>query len=84
MYARIAHIPLRVSHVPAPLLAAMSVVLRPVHPGIARVMQLASLPDDAYPETLDTHDAARDYQIERTSLEQFVAERVAAHQLSGS
>jgi len=84
MYARIAHIPLRVSHVPAPLLAAMSVVLRPVHPGIARVMQLASLPDDAYPETLDTHDAARDYQIERTSLEQFVAERVAIHQLSGS
>ena len=80
MYARIARIPLRVSHVPAPLLATMSVVLRPIHPGIARVMRLASLPDDAFPETLDNHDAARDYHIERTSLEQFVAEHVTAHQ----
>ena len=83
LYSRIARVPLRVSHVPEPLLAAMSVVLRPVHPGIARVMRLASLPDDAFPETLNTDDAARNYRIERTSLEQFVAERVAAHQLSG-
>ena len=46
-------------------------------------MRLASLPDDAFSETLDNHDTARDYHIERTSLEQFVAERVAAHQLRG-
>jgi len=83
MYARIARIPLRVSHVPVPLLAAMSVFVRPVHPGVARVMRLASLPDDAFPATLNTDDAARDYQIVRTSLEQFVTERVAAHQLRG-
>lgn len=79
MYARIAGVPARIVHVPRAVLGAIGLIARPLHPGIARVMRLASLPDDAFPETFDTSESAGERAIGSTSLEEFVRERVAEH-----
>ena len=79
LYARIAGVPARISHVPRGVLSAMGTIARPFHPGIARVMRLSSLPDDAFSETLDAGDSAGEHVIGPTSLEAFVGERVLEH-----
>ncbi len=79
MYARIAGVPARVVHVPRAVLGAIGFIARPLHPGIARVMRLSSLPDDAFPETFDAGDPACENAIGSTSLEEFVRERVHEH-----
>jgi uncharacterized protein YbjT (DUF2867 family) len=50
LYARAAGVEARVSHLPAALAAALSVLARPLHPGVARILKLLSLPDDAFDE----------------------------------
>jgi uncharacterized protein YbjT (DUF2867 family) len=76
MYARIAGVPARIIHVPRAVLGAIGFIARPLHPGIARVMRLASLPDDAFPEAFDASDSAGEHVVGPTSLEEFVRERV--------
>ncbi|MEO8755309.1 MAG: NmrA family NAD(P)-binding protein [Casimicrobiaceae bacterium] len=77
LYARIAGIEPRIGHIPAAAARAIGLIARPLHPGISRVMQLASLHDDAWPETFDPARLLRKYPIPLTSLETFVRERVA-------
>jgi uncharacterized protein YbjT (DUF2867 family) len=80
LYARLAGLPLKVSHLPAGLARAMAVVVRPLHPGLARLMHLLSLPDDAFDETFDgAAELERRFGIRLTRLEAFVAERVREH-----
>jgi uncharacterized protein YbjT (DUF2867 family) len=78
LYARIADVPARLVHVPRAALSVIGAIARPIHPGIARVMRLASLPDDAFPETFDV-DSAVERAIGPTTMEAFVRERVAEH-----
>ncbi len=79
LYARTAGLTLRASHLPKGIAAAISVLARPFRPGIARVMRIVSLPDDAFPERFETSvDFERDYGVRMTTLEEFVRRRVEA------
>jgi uncharacterized protein YbjT (DUF2867 family) len=82
LYARVAGIPARVTHVPPAALAVLSRIARPFHPGVARVLHVAALPDDAFAETLGPGDIDRDASLPCTPLEDFVRERVAAWRAS--
>lgn len=80
LYARVAQVPLRVGHLPAAVAGFLSVVARPLHPGMARVMQLMSLPDAAFPERFDGAAAlSRDHGLPLRTLEEFVQQQVRAH-----
>ena len=79
MYARAAGIAPRASHLPKGLARAMARLARPVHPGLARILTLLSLPDDAFDEHF--HGAAeleRRFGIKLTRLDDFVRARVEA------
>lgn len=77
LYARTAGLPLRTSHLPAPLAAALSWVLRPLHPGVARILRLSSLPEDAWPEVFEAPlDYEREFGIRMTPLQEFVRQQV--------
>jgi len=80
LYARTLGIEPRVGHLPALLVGFLAKVARPFHPGLGRLMQLSSLPDDAFPESFDATrltQVARDHAFQLTSLEDFVREQVA-------
>jgi nucleoside-diphosphate-sugar epimerase len=79
MYARAAGIPARTSFVPRSVVAVLAAVARPLHPGIARAMRIASLPDDAFPETADAGDANIARVAGPTTMAAFIAEQVLAH-----
>jgi hypothetical protein len=76
LYARIAGIPERITHVPRTVLSAIGWLVRPLHPGIARAMRLSSLPDDAFAETFDAASSGVERAIGPTTLEAFVRDRV--------
>jgi uncharacterized protein YbjT (DUF2867 family) len=81
MYARSAGIDLRVVHVPLWVAATLARLIRPIHPGISRVLRLASLPDTAFSETFDSRDLLRAYpQLRPTTLQDFVQTQVKAAQ----
>jgi len=76
LYARIAGIPERITHVPRNVLSAIGWLVRHLHPGIARAMRLSSLPDDAFAETFDAASSGVAREIGPTTLEAFVRDRV--------
>ena len=79
LYARLAGRPLKVGHLPAALAGAIGWLARPLHPGLARVMRMASLPDDAFDESFDSAALAAAYPaLPLTRLEDFVRARVVA------
>lgn len=79
LYARLAGVPARASHLPAGVARAMSALAAPLHPGVARILRLLSLPDDAVSERFDGAAAleAR-FGVRLTRLEDFVRARVEA------
>ena len=79
LYARIAGVSARIVHVPRAALGAIGLIARPLHPGIARVMRLSSLPNDAFSETFDAGDSAGEHVVGPTTMEEFVRERVREH-----
>ena len=79
LYARIAGKPLRIKHLPARLAATLAVLARPLHPGLARVLHLSSLPDDAFDEHFHgTTDIEAELGVRMTTLECFVRDQVEA------
>jgi uncharacterized protein YbjT (DUF2867 family) len=77
LFARAAGIELRVSRLPAKVAATLAVLVAPLHPGLGRVLHLASLPDDAISERFETAlDFERDFGVRMTTLEAFVREQV--------
>jgi uncharacterized protein YbjT (DUF2867 family) len=77
LYARLAGVPLKVAHLPAGVARAMSLLARPVHPGLARLLRLLSLPDDAFDETFSgAAELERRFGVRLTRLEEFVDARV--------
>ncbi len=77
IYAQIAGIEPRVSHLPRSVARTLALLSRPFQPGLSRVMRLASLPDDAFSESFDPTNLLRDYPIRLTSLHEFVRNEVA-------
>jgi len=85
LYARTAGLPLRVSHLPAPVAGVLARVLRPLHPGLARVMHLMSLPDDAFDERFEGSDTLQQrWGLPLTKLEDFVAREVQRSRAAAS
>jgi len=79
LYAKLSDLPARASHLPAGLAAALSVLARPLHPGVARILRVLSLPDDAYSERFESDvDFERDFGVRMTTLEAFVRRQVEA------
>jgi uncharacterized protein YbjT (DUF2867 family) len=80
LYARLSGNAPRASHVPAGLARAMSTLLTPLHPGLARILRLLGLPDDAFPERFDGATALEErFGVRLTRLEDFVRARVGEH-----
>ena len=81
LYARIAGVPLRVSHLPTGVAALLGRIIRPLHPGVARILRLSSLADEALPERFESSvDYEREFGVRMTPLEAFVRQQV---QLAG-
>jgi uncharacterized protein YbjT (DUF2867 family) len=77
LYGKIAGVTPKINHMPPLMAKAMSIVLKPVQPGISRIMYLSSLPDDAFCETFDPTALLAEFPIHLTTLEEFIDERVA-------
>jgi uncharacterized protein YbjT (DUF2867 family) len=85
LYARLAGKPLKVSHLPAGVARVLSALARPLHPGVARLLHLTSLPDTAFSETWQgSADLEARFGIRLTRLEEFVAAQVRAHDAAPS
>lgn len=78
LYAQAAGVEARASHLPAAVARALALLARPLHPGMARVMRLLSLPDDSFDERFDGAAAleAR-FGLRLKRVPEFVAEQVA-------
>jgi uncharacterized protein YbjT (DUF2867 family) len=76
LYARVAGIDPKIRYLPRAIAAGLAVAARPFHPGVARVLRLSSLPDDAFSETFDAEELVREYRLNLTTLEDFVREQV--------
>lgn len=84
-YADAAGVTLKVSRLPAPLVAWIGRLIAPLHPGIARLTRLMTLTDQDFPERFDGADALeRDHGVRLTRLEEFIAARVHAAAVSAS
>lgn len=78
LYARLSGKPLRISRLPAGAARLISGVARPLHPGLARLMRVLSLPDDAFNESWSGCAALeREMGVKMTPVEAFVRARIA-------
>lgn len=66
----------RVIHLPLALARLGASVLRPLHEGIARVLDIASVPDAQWPETFDPGPLQAEFPRQMTTVEKFVDERI--------
>ena len=78
LYGRAAGLRPRVRHVPPAALRVIAALLRPAAPGVSRIMRMAVLDDDAWDATFDAAPSAARLNLSLTSLEQFIADRVAS------
>jgi uncharacterized protein YbjT (DUF2867 family) len=77
LYGNIAGITPKIIHMPPFMAKAMSIILRPVQPGVSRIMYLSSLPDESFCETFDPTALLAEFPIHLTTLEEFIHGRVA-------
>lgn len=66
----------RVFHLPLGLARVGAQVMRPLHEGIARVLEIAAVPDADWPETFDPAPLLAEFPRKMTTVEQFVEERI--------
>lgn len=85
LYAREAGLPLKVNHLPRPAARLIATLAGPFNPGLARIMRLFALPDDAFNERFDGAAAleAR-FGLRLTRLHDFVRQQVALHRAGRS
>lgn len=76
LYGKCAGVTPKVSHMPAAIAKVMSIALKPLHPGMSRIMYLGSLPDDAFNEKFDATALLAEFPIRLTTLEEFIEEQV--------
>ena len=83
LYAREAGLPLRVSRMPLGLARSLALLARPVHPGVARVLAMQALPDNAFSERFDgAADLEQRFGLRLKRLPEVVREQVAAWRAS--
>ncbi len=80
LYGELAGVTPDVRYLPRLVAKTMSVVLRPIQPGISRIMYVGSLTDDAFSERFDPAALLAEFPTHLTTLEEFVRERIAEAQ----
>ncbi|MEO5772095.1 MAG: SDR family oxidoreductase [Burkholderiaceae bacterium] len=76
MYAVRAHKG-RVQHVSARAAKVLATLVRPLHEGIARVLDLSTLPDGAMPETWQPAQSLAEFPRQLTPVDSFIDERIS-------
>lgn len=66
----------RVYHLPLAVVRVVAPALRPFHEGLARVLDVAAVPDDDWDETFDPRAMLSEFPREMLTVERFVDERV--------
>lgn len=66
----------KILHLPLPVAKVMVSVVRPFHEGVARVLEMATVPDAQWPEAWDARAMLAEFPRELTTLDKFVDERV--------
>jgi len=66
----------RVFHVPLSVARVAAQALRPFHEGVARVLEVATVPDETWPETFDPSALLAEFPREMMTIERFIDERV--------
>ena len=66
----------RVFHAPPGIARIGAQIVRPFHEGIARVLEIAAVPDEDWPETFDAAPLLAEFPRKLTTVEQFVEERI--------
>jgi uncharacterized protein YbjT (DUF2867 family) len=66
----------RVLHVPLGVAQVGATLMRPFHEGVARVLDVAAVPDDEWDETFDPRALLAEFPREMMTVERFVDERV--------
>ena len=78
LYAKLAGKELRVSHLAPSVARVIAAAAKPFHPGVARLLSLLALPDDAYSEAFDCTALQLQYpEVQLTTVESYVQARVA-------
>lgn len=77
LYGKLAGVTPKINHMRPFMARVMSVMLRPIQPGISRIMYLGSLSDDAFCETFDPAPLLAEFPIHLTTLEEFIQDRIA-------
>lgn len=84
-YAAAAGVPMKVSRLPAPLVALIGRLVRPLHPGVARLTTLMTMTGTEMVERFDGAEALEaEHGIRLTRLDEFIAARVRASAVSSS
>jgi uncharacterized protein YbjT (DUF2867 family) len=73
----------RIVHLPLGVARAAVLAVRPFHEGIARVLDLALMPDEAWPEVYDPRAQWAEFPARLTTVDQFVDERVREWRRAG-
>jgi uncharacterized protein YbjT (DUF2867 family) len=76
LYGKLAGMQPKINHLPPFIPRFMSVLIKPFHPGIARILYRASLPDDAFNEVFDPTNMLQEFPMQLTTVEEFIQERV--------
>ena len=66
----------RIVHLSPAIARTAATVVRPFHEGIARVLDIAAVPDDDWPETFDPGPLQAEFPHPMLTVERFVEERV--------
>jgi uncharacterized protein YbjT (DUF2867 family) len=79
LYAREAGIPLKVGHLPRGAARTLALLATPLHPGVARILRLSAMPDDAFEERFDgAAELEQRFGIQLLRMEDFVRQQVTA------
>jgi uncharacterized protein YbjT (DUF2867 family) len=66
----------RVFHAPVGIARVGAQIVRPLHEGVARVLEIAAVPDEAWPESFDPAPLQSEFPRAMMTVERFVDERV--------
>lgn len=75
LYGTIANREVKISHLSPGFLKIMSKIVKPIHPGIARVMRLSAVFDET-DQTFDPSTTLKQYPIQLTSVSDFIKKQV--------
>lgn len=79
LYARLSGLPLKTRHLPRPAATLIAALAGPFNPGLARIMRIFALPDDAFEERFEgAADLEARFGLRLTRLQDFVAAQVQA------